>query len=220
MNPEQLYRYVAKRYPSAYRLVIEGGRLTDDWSNVAAHCFLQALAAEVVGEILGFEQGSIDRLARTAACHDWRKRLDRRASDFDEEARKRATQLLATTNLDEELMAALEPSFLILAFEGKASMLQLVQFLVDDMTMNDQFVAFDERVREVQARNPDPDPRVREILGRTSYWDAEREIGHNIERMVFAICAARHLSIATPADLVDYVNREIAKRLEADSWIT
>jgi hypothetical protein len=216
MVHKHLYRYVANKYPSEYRLVIEGGRLTDDWSNVAAHCFLQALAAEIVGDLLGLEQSSINRLSRTAACHDLRKRLDKRPSDFDEKARTLATHQLVAANLDEELMAALEPSFLILVSEGKASLLQLIQFLIDDMTMNDQFVTFDERVREAQERTPDPDPRVREILGRTSYWDAEREIGHDIENMLFAICAARRLRIVTPVDLVTYVNREIEKRLEAE----
>jgi hypothetical protein len=214
MVREPLYRYVADKYPSAYRLVIEGGKLSGDWSNVAAHCFLQTLAAEVIGELLGLERGSTDRLARTAASHDWRKRLDKRSGDFDEGAITAANHYLAAAQLDDELMAALEPAFLVHATEGKASFLQLVQFLIDDMTMNDEFVTFDERVQEAQERTPDPDPRIREVLGRASYWDAEREIGHAVEKMVLAICEARRQEIATPDELVAYVNREIVKRLE------
>jgi hypothetical protein len=216
MIRERLYRYAADRYPSAYRLVIEGGKLTGDWSNVAVHCFVQAIAAEVVGELLGLEQKSIDRLSRTAASHDWRKRLDKRSGDFDEAAMTLANQQLAAANLDDELMAALEPSFLIVASDGRASLLQLVQFLIDDMTMNDEFVTFDERVKEAEERTPDPDPRIRETLGRASYWDAEREIGHAVEKMVLAICAARRQSITTPTELVAYVNREIERRLETE----
>jgi hypothetical protein len=216
MIRERLYRYAADRYPSAYRLVTEGGKLTGDWSNVAAHCFLQALAAEVLGELLGLDQRSTDQLARTAASHDWRKRLDKRSGDFDAAAMTLVDQQLVAANLDSELMSALEPSFLLVASEGRASLLQLIQFLIDDMTMNDKFVTFDERVQEAQERTPDPDPRIREILGRASYWDAEREIGHAVEKMVLAICAARRQGITTPAELVGYVNREIERRLEAE----
>lgn len=216
MTHEHLHRYVAGKYPNAYRLVTEGGKLNGNWGNVAAHCFLQTLAVEVIGELLGLEKDSIDRLARTAASHDWRKRLDKRSGDFDEDAIALANGQLATAKLDDELMAALEPSFLVHASSGKASFLQLVQFLVDDMTMNDEFVTFDERVREAEERTPDPDPHIRKILGRESYWDAEREIGHAVEKMVLAICAARRQSITTPDELVAYVNREISRRLETE----
>lgn len=214
MNHNLLQHYVRSKYPSAYDLVIYGGKLTGDWSNVATHCFLQAVAAESLGELLGLEANSIQRLASTAAYHDWNKRLQKRPSDFTEAETAAAETYRTAALVDNELLAALEPSFLLLVRDGQASFLQLIQFLIDDMTMNDQLVTFDERLREVQERNPDPDPHVSQALGRP-YWHVEREVGHSIEAMLFAIIRARRLDLTTPTQLVLHLNGEILARLQA-----
>ncbi len=211
MDKRELFRYVEAKYPHEHRLVIEGGKLTDEWTNVAGHCFIQAVAHEVIGGLLGLDHESVGRLARVAACHDWKKRLEKRPGDFSEADEARAEQYLAAAAPDKGLMNALNPWFLPLVFQGEASFLQLLQFLVDDMAMNGEFVTFDERVEEAEKRNPDPEPEMRKLLGRP-YWKAERDVGHSVERMVFAIFAARRVPIATSRELVEYVNNDLTRR--------
>ena len=211
MNKGKLHNHVAVLYPAQYQLVIAGGKLTGDWGNVAGHCFVQAVASEIIGELLGLDRRSIARLTTTAACHDWKKRLERKPSDFTESEKTEAERLLEIAAPDGELMKALNPWFLPKVINGEATFLQLVQFLIDDMTRNDEFVTFDERVDEASTRNPNPEPEVDKLLGRP-YWEAERMIGHRVEAMVCAIFSARCQMIPEPKVLVRYVNAMLNER--------
>jgi len=145
-----------------------------------------------------------------AACHDWEKRLQKKPADFTADEKADAQALCRLANPDLVLMGALCPRFLLEVVAGRATFLQLIQFLIDDMTMGDKFVSFNERINEVSKRNPNPEPEVQEALGRP-YWNVEREVGHDVERVVYAIFKARRI---ISGDIAGVINRRLESRFE------
>jgi hypothetical protein len=208
---EKLQVALTAKYPNEVRLLIEGGKLTGEWANVTRHCLIQAAAAEVMADLLGIDEQAKRKLASVAVAHDWKKRLERQPRDFSPDDRARANSLSKSASLDAVLTSALTPSFLPKALAGEATFLQLVQFYIDDITLNDEIVPLDTRVTEVEGRNPDPDPAVTKVLGRP-YWQVERELGHQVERMLFEILRARHVDVALACDIPALVMSEIRRR--------
>lgn len=209
---DQLQALMSKRYPSEVRLLIEGGQLVDNWTNVARHCLIQAMAAEVISDLLGLDEQAKRKLASVAVAHDWRKRLDKCPDAFPTEEVERAAKLAVSANLDKTLMDALTPCFLLRVLSGQATFLELVQFYIDDITLNDKIVLFEDRIAEVERRNPDPEPLVSKQLSKP-YWDVEREIGHRIEDMLFWIMNARYVKIGCAAEIPALIMAEIKKRV-------
>ena len=199
---KSIEEYVKTQYTMSYDCVVKGGKLIGDWQNVANHCFTQAVAAEALADLLGLPGYLKTTLARVAACHDWAKRLEKRPHDFSYQERETAMVLFSGLNIDFGLMGALTPSFLPKVLQGKATFLELIQFLLDDMTMGDKIVSLDERIDEVSSRNPNPEPKVQEELGRP-YWEVEREIGHEVEFMVYTILKARHVPYTNITQLIN-----------------
>jgi hypothetical protein len=206
-----LQNALATKYPSEVRLLLQGGKLTGDWANVARHCLIQAAAAEVMADLLGIDEQAKRRLVSTAAAHDWKKRLERQPEDFSLEERDRATSFLEIANLDAALMAATTPPFLLQADAGRATFLQLLQFYIDDIAQNDEIVPIDTRIDEAERRNPNPDPTISEQLGRP-YWEVERQLGHQVERMLFEILRARRVDVQRASDIPALVMAEIRRR--------
>ena len=208
----KLQALMTKRYPAEVRLLLDGGKLVRRWANVRRHCLIQAMAAEVMADLLGLEEQIKRRLASVAVAHDWKKRLDLCPSDFSKDENDRAIELERKANLDKELMDALTPQFLLRVRNRKAMFLQLVQFYLDDITQNDQIVPFDDRVAEAEKRIPDPEPAVTGKLNQR-YWDVEREVGHQVERMLFEILKARHVPVASAKKIPELILAEIKQRI-------
>lgn len=203
-----------KNYPVQTAFLCDG-RLNGDWANVRQHCLIQFMASEVLADYLGLDAESKRRLASVAIAHDWRKRLDRCPADFNDLDGLwiKTVDETASRVLDQELMGALTPWFLVRVLEGKATFLQLIQFYIDDIAKGGEVVRFDERIDEVSARNPDPEPAVREALGRP-YWDVEREVGHRVEAMLFRILDARNILVEHQEQIPKLILQEIHRRLE------
>ncbi|MBX4200848.1 hypothetical protein KW786_01835 [Candidatus Parcubacteria bacterium] len=196
-------QHIQSYYPRQYHCVINGGKLIDDWANVADHCFTQAVAVEVLGEALGLPPDNTTMLTRVAACHDWAKRLERKPEDFSDGEKEEAQKLFQATHTPQLLIEALSPAFLVRATTGKATFLELLQFLLDDMTMGEKIVPVDDRVQEVRARNPNPAPEVEQQLGRP-FWDVELEVAHRVESMVQSILGARYIAYDSIAQLINH----------------
>ena len=211
MDKLKLASHIATNYPTQYNLLIDGGKLVFDWNNVVEHCLMEAAVMEIVAPLLGLDKKTTERLVRNAVCDNWDKRLLKCPDDFTDTEKKFAADFSEAAGIDEELLAALNPRFLPIVMNGQATFLQLVAFLVDDMTMGDKFVTFDERVAEVSARNPNPDPEVDMALG-IPYWEAERLVGHRVEAVFCAIFSARMQMLAQPELLVRYVNAVLDER--------
>jgi len=205
---------VASRYEPQLRLCVEGGKLieADKWGNVARHCFVQASATEEMATLLRLGAHELTRLARTAASHDWRKRLEKCRSDFTDEEIDRADRLCAEGGPDTELMRALNPYFLPIFFSGAATMLQMVQFYIDDITRDDEIVRFEDRIADNEERDPNPEPEVDRILGRP-YWDAERVVGHAVESLLFSILKGFDVKLARPQDIPVLIASRMAARV-------
>ncbi len=197
-----IVEYVKRMYPEQYACVIKGGKLVGGWQNVANHCFVQAVAIEILGEALGLHHPDVWQLARVAACHDWAKRLQKKPDDFTSIEKERAPMLFQQASVYPDLMAALDPAFLLRVYEGKATFLELVQFLVDDMTMGEEIVPLDQRIDEASARNPNPAPEVQKQLGRP-FWDAERQVGREVEAVVYALLKVRRQPYESIAKLIN-----------------
>jgi hypothetical protein len=202
-----------KGYAAEVRLLVEGGKLTEDWDNVARHCYIEAMAAEALSELLGLDEGVGRRLASVAVAHDWRKRMEIQGGFFSPEDVKRADDLEKQANLDTALMFATTPRFLLRALKGEAMFLELVQFYIDDIVMHDQIVPMEVRCADAEKRNPNPDPSLAKELDGRYYWDVEREVGRRIEQMLFEILRARLVEIDSPRRIPDLVRAKVGKRI-------
>lgn len=215
---QQLIEFLQPRYPAQIRFLFEGGKLyeKDGWDNVVGHCLIQAAAMEILGELLDLHPRYTRVMAEVAAAHNGMKRFDRRPDDFTADEKKRAIELQGEalpTELHWELMDALNPHFHLLVKRGKAGLKQRLQFYVDDIASpdGDKLIPFDERIDEVSARNPNPEPEVEQELGRP-YWEAERELGHKVEWELWEMLRTKGVPIAKPRDIPEFLNREIEKR--------
>lgn len=208
MNMTLVRIYIAELYPRQYELVINGGKLVDDWANVADHCFAQAVAVEELALALGLSNYDRIFLVKRASCHDWKKRLEKCPQDFTERERMQAAELLKDAVSNHDAFKPNSPEFLLDAVSGKADFLSLIQFLIDDMTMGDKIVPCFVRINEVSQRQPNPAPEVEKQLG-MPYWEAERNIARAIEHVVYAILIARRIPCNSIADII---NRRLKKR--------
>lgn len=168
-------------------LVICGGKLIDEWSNVADHCLLQFAAAEVLCEWLELPEVDTESLCSVAACHDWDKRLTRNPDDFSHEEKARAQWLFAeAVNPDIMLLRATGPSFLLNAQHGIFSFTEAVQFYLDDICSGSKIVRLKERIDEVSSRRLElnEDPHLSQQLI-APYWEVEKKVASQIEGMIF-----------------------------------
>lgn len=213
---ESMRNYVHNTYSGQYSLLTFHGKLTDGWENVANHCIIQTIAIEELSGMIGLPNHDQKLLAQVALCHDWKKRLEKCPDDFTQKekdaAKVRFAQVMGIeqAKMDavadnplsrvffdrmsdemELLLKATNPSFLLRATKSSPTLLELIQFLVDDMTKGDEIVSFRERIAEVSARNPHPDENVEKQLGRP-YWDVELEVCETAESIVYRILDARH----------------------------
>lgn len=209
-NPH--FKLLARRYEAQMRLTIEGGKLVDrdGWGEVARHCLIQAAAIHAFTPHLGLERYDTERMAAVAICHDWAKRLEKQPNDFSEAEKERAKELLRAAKPNRELMDALEPRFLVRVVNSEATMVELIQFYIDDIARGEQIVSLDERLADLEARRPDVAPEVARELGRP-YWEAEREIAYRVEKMLAAILHARHETSSGSIDVPSWIREEIEK---------
>lgn len=216
---QQLIDALQPKYEPQIRFLLEGGKLyeEDGWGNVVGHCLIQAVAMEALGEILDLHPRYTRVMAEVAAAHNGLKRFDRRPDDFTDEEKKRVVELegqALPTDSHWEQMDALNPRFHLLVKNGKATLKQKLQFYVDDIASpeGDKLIPFDERIDEVSARNPNPEPEVEQELGRP-YWEAERELGHKVERELWEMLREKGVFLAKPQDIPEFLNLEIERRL-------
>ncbi len=196
--------------------------LGSGWENVAGHCLVQAGAHLVFDPMLSFDEGASHRLARTALCHDLKKRAEKRPGDFSDEEKKHAEELLELADpswyMVEEVLV---PKFLLRFVQGEGeegqtplgavTLMERLLFIIDDMAREDEIVSFDERIDEVSARNPDPEPEIREQLGRP-YWDVEREVGHIILTGLMVELREDGIKVATMNDIPRLINAKMVEK--------
>lgn len=211
------FNRLALKYLPEMRLVFRGGKLwkKEQWRNVAEHCLVQVAAIEVLAEILQLPEQEKNRLAKVAACHDWKKRLERAPQDFTDAERQQAEKFLAAADIDDGLFQALTPEFNERALKNQANFAEKLQWYVDDIAKGSSIVPFDERIDEVEARRQDlnEDVETTARLGGKRYWDAEREIGHQFEKELFEALRSKGVEIDSPEDIPRLINHKLEERI-------
>lgn len=202
-------------YPEM-RLLFRGGKLSkkDKWRNVVEHCLVQVTVVDELTNLLKLPAEDKSVLRKVASCHDWKKRLNIKPNDFNEEEKALSEKLLKKVNPDSELMKATGPDFIEKALVKKEStFLERLQFYVDDIVKGTEVVGFQERIDEVEERRPDlnKDEVLTSRLG-GRYWDKERELGVIVEREIFNKMSPEvQIQIGEPENIPNYLLNQIEK---------
>ncbi len=205
------------------RLLFRGGKLwkKDKWRNADEHQITQLFGAKILGELMGLSEDERIKFEKVALVHDWRKRLDKweknkesNPNEFTQEDIERAEVILRRVNPDEKLMAATGPDFLEKVLYGEVSVVELLQFYLDDITKGNEIVRFDERIDEVSKRkgNLNDSVELTERLGGRKYWNVEREVGHEVEKMIFNRLIERGIEIDSPEEIPALIRSRMGER--------
>lgn len=211
------FEQLAFKYLPEMRLLFRGGKLTkaDKWRNVAEHSLVQVAAIEALAESIGLAAEDKEKLCKAAACHDWDKRLEKQPDYFTEEERRLAREFLQTANPDQTLMEATKMEWLPrVVMEKKASLLEKLQFYIDDICQDSEIVSLDERIDEAEARERDlgASLETKTALG-GNYRKKERELGHEIETEVFEKLKSQGINIEKPELLPSFLRKIIAEKI-------
>ena len=209
-DPEQEKRKIkywddfAKKHIAEMRVLFRGGKLwqRDGLRNVVEHSLPQGAAIEVLSEMLELPDEEKELLIKNSICHDWDKRLEKRADDFTQEDKEKAMEFLKKEMLDSNLQAATKPDFAGQIVEAKKDgkeipITQLLMFYIDDITFGGQdkpgtIVPFEERLKDTYERYPNLDDK---------HWDIESKAGHIAEDTIFNLLKEKGVAIEKAEDL-------------------
>lgn len=199
------------------RLLFQGGLLTkkDGWRNVVEHQTTQLFGAIALGELLNLSADDRKNIQTVALVHDWEKRWDKLHENPSFVETEKITEYLCRVNPDPQLMKATGPEFLVRVLAGESSYLELLQFYLDDITKGNQIVKFDERIDEVEKRRQDlnQDKELTARLGGRKYWEVEREIGHEVERLIDERLRARGIILNSPDEIPGLIRIKMQEKL-------
>lgn len=198
------------------RLNFRGGKLwkRDGWRNVIEHQAVQLYGAKVLGDLLKLSYEDVKKLESIALVHDWEKRFNKHPEDFSSEEIDQIKVFVNKVDPDIKLMSATGPSFLEKVLYTGVSELELFQFYLDDITRGKEIVTFDERIDEVSVRRHDLDNDVEltKRLNGKKYWDLEREIGHEVEKVLFNRLVDNGVNITSPNKIPDLIRSKIIEQ--------
>lgn len=196
--------FAQKHFPEM-RLLFRGGKLweKEEWRNVAEHCLVEAAASEVLSDALHLPAKEKEELVKSAICHDWNKHMDVKPDDFTDKDYKKAKILLKKINPNPTIMAATNPEFIERLAQGESTLLERLQFYIDEICTGADIVSVDQRINEVQQRHP----KLNEI-----YWEKDRKLAHTVEAEVFGLLQQQGVSLETPENVPDYIKSKIEEK--------
>ena len=201
------WKYARGGHLEEMRLLFRGGKLSPkfgDWNNVINHSLVQTAAMDVLGDALALPVDGTQKLRSNALVHDWRKRLDRKPGDFTDEQKAAVQRFIDAAQPDESLLAATEAGFSKKILDGEATDEQKLMFYVDDIARGSEIIGIEERIREVEQRNPMVDPIWNEQLG-MPYWEAERKAAHKVEGELFQQLTSKGVSLSAPDQIPQFL---------------
>lgn len=224
----EFYRKLTLKYHDSMRLLFRGGELwgpskEDErgWHNVIEHQVVQtaaaeelvkllkeALTAERIVSVFGVQPEELDALPQTTIIHDWDKKFERKGGEPDEWARRH----LETLHPDPLLMEATKIDTLEQLYLGNKTytMMQKLQFYLDIITRENEIVASEDRIAEVESSS-----RAAELAAKANgmYWQATRAMAKDVEAMLFGVLSdsAPGLNLKEPSDIA----RVLRERIEA-----
>lgn len=202
----KIFQLSCREHLPEMRLLFREGKLSPksgDWNNVINHDLVQAAAGEIVTAALNLPDEQAGLLFRTILIHDWEKRHDIKPEHFSEEEWKRAKELAAQIDYDPSVLAAADPGFHDRIIAGETTLLQRLQFYLDDISKGEQIVSLEERIAELSARRPDLDEE---------FWKKELLAGKIVERELFSKLRGKGVNIDQPEDIPSWINFELQKK--------
>ena len=91
---------IEKQFSNECSILIERGKLIEDWSNVYNHCITVAQAASCISELINLSNKDENDLVKGGILHDWYKRVERESADkegfekYNETQKKSFTELI------------------------------------------------------------------------------------------------------------------------------
>lgn len=201
-----------------FRLIFNGGGLwtKDGWENVKQHQIMEFFEVGVLSDLLRLSDSDKQRLESVALIHDWRKRLDKNLDKRSLEQEKEAEIYLRAVNPDSDLMLATDPKFIekFLTKNSEITFLEMLQFYIDDITEGERIVRFNDRIDELAKRRPElnSDPDLIARLHGKKYWDAEKEVGHKIENIIFNKLVENGIEIGSQEEIPDLVIQKVKEK--------
>src|SRR3989344_6224343 len=194
-----LLRHAKENIPEM-RLLFGGGKLKGDWGNVTNHQLVQAAAGLIVSEALALPTDQTEVLFRAILVHDWNKRLDIRPGDFGTDDLAKAESLLQTVNPDVSLIESTSPGFHDKIINGEATLLQKLQYYLDDITRGEEIAPLEDRLAEVAVRRSDLD---------ADFWARELQAGEIVEQELFQVLKEKGIEIDKTADITSWINSKL-----------
>lgn len=206
---------VARGYLPEMKQLFRSGGLTKtvDWDNVSAHCIVQCVVARDLGIKLNLSIDDLNKLMQVALVHDWEKRIQSLNNSSSVEIAE-ATQSFNELGIDMNLMSATGIEFIKKFQRGDSiTFLEKLQFYIDDVVQNRTIVLLDTRLDEVSRRKQylNDDMKLTEELGGIPYWEAERNIAHEIEHEIFMKLQSQGIIIDKPEHIPNLLSRSINK---------
>jgi len=186
------------------------------WDNVAAHCIVQCVTIQLLGDWLDLPSQDIEKLIKVALVHDWKKRFEVEPSQFTDPEKMNAEALFEELEIDQKLMDATEIDFIIKYRQGEnLSLLEKLQFYVDDIVSNREIVTLADRLAKASTSNMgkklDEDVELTKILG-NHYWTVEKELAHQVEKEIFDLLIKRGRKISSPDEIPQLLKQELIDR--------
>lgn len=209
-----LWRY-ARRHPCPFleelRLLFRGGKLSPkygDWDNVIRHCLAETAAVEVLSSLLNLPEDQAIKLQETSLAHDWKKRFDKKAREFNIPEIRRAIRLLKEAGLDRNLREATSPGFARAILNGEADLSQKILFYVDSITRGDQIVGIEARIQEAAER-------TQEEYG-SEFWEEEKQAAAQVEQELYELLKQEGHEIDQPSEIPDLIKKGIEELIASN----
>ena len=194
------------------RLLFKGGKLwkKEKWRNVVEHCLVEAAVADGLSEILDLDEHDREELIKASFCHDWDKRMEKRPTDFIEDEKEKALDLLKKVNPDTNLLGATKPEFIEKFLKGETTFLERLQLYIDNITSGSNIMPFRERLAQAVFRNPE---NVKKF-GATDYWEKNSEITAKIEEEIFMILKSKNINVNLPEEIPNFIRQKLEETIK------
>jgi hypothetical protein len=183
----------------------------DGWKNTKEHlkaCFLEA---GVFVDWFDLPEPKRRRFQSAAFIHDWDKRMNNFPDDFTPEEKEKGRVQLEKINPDKKLLSATGPDFLDKVLHTEVSMDELLMFYLDDINIDGTIVSFDQRIDEVSKRKAllDMDELLTKRLGGKKKWQFERELGHEVGKIIVRRLREKGIQIESPEEIPNLIKSKI-----------
>lgn len=204
-----------QNYVNEFKLDFLCGMLytKDGWSNVKLHQITEFFEVGVLSEMLGISDEERKEMQSVALIHDWDKRLEKEPSLVTPELKNEIDKYYKEINPNPSLMLATGPEFVVkfVSNPEKVSFLEMIQFYVDDITKGGDIVRLSERLNDVESRKTElnNDPKLIQELKGKKFWNAERDVANEVEKIIFEKLKEKGVDIEVPEEIPDLVVKKI-----------